>query len=320
MSYENQIERLVRERADMVEEKQQNALSATPTTDAERPDSAGSNGKLVKINHKLKRALQTIKEKMQRVAADRPDLFVNIGEETTERLDHLIDTVDNQTGQINLLQSALHDSEGRLQNVVQQLQASFDLYRQQFEADPTVALPSAAPAVVCKIEAEPSERTHEVRSKQASNDEPWKEWSTEPIHCTDERIQYRHMDVQCELLGERFAVGHDMSDPMEQRPASVTSRLFGVLRNMATSLTEEPWSNDWDDQSSPIHRLTDERLALQSNSPTESLIQAIANEIHRIVLENPHLFPQSTGDPLEDLNQLILIIRNFQKEINELQR
>ena len=57
--------------------------------------------KLTQVNSKLKRALQTLKEKIQRVAVDRSDLFANVGEETSERLDHLIATLESQATQID---------------------------------------------------------------------------------------------------------------------------------------------------------------------------------------------------------------------------
>ncbi len=74
------------------------------------------------MNNKLKRALQTIKDKLHRVATERPDLFANTGEETSERLDHLISTVEHQATQIDILQTERDQSEEQLRNEIQELQ------------------------------------------------------------------------------------------------------------------------------------------------------------------------------------------------------
>ncbi|UJR33572.1 hypothetical protein I4U23_021010 [Adineta vaga] len=325
MNYEKQIENLVREREILLEEKRKNTSSTPVTTDNDKQTGDHQNEKLVKLNNKLKRALQTIKEKIQRIALERPDLFINIGEETNERLDHLIHTVESQATQIGLLQTELHESEEHLQHVVQQLENSFELYRQQAENDRQITPQESvsSPTVIArKTQSEYSERTQEIHSKQTSNEEHWNDWSTESIHCADERVHFHDVEVQCELLLDRPPSVQDVSDASEHRPASVTSRLFGALRNIASSLSEEPSGNDWDDQNSIIQLSTDEHAVQQSAmSPTstDSLIHHIAHDLHQIVTENPHLFPQSTGDIAEDLNQLIIIIKSFQKEINDLQ-
>ena len=71
---------------------------------------------------KLKRVLQVFKEKINRLVTDRPDLFTNIGEETSERLDHLISTLEHQATQMELLQTERNEMEAQLQNEIQELQ------------------------------------------------------------------------------------------------------------------------------------------------------------------------------------------------------
>ncbi len=92
---------------------------------------------------------------------------------------------------------------------------------------------------------------------------------------------------------------------------------------MTSSLSEEPPTNDWDDQNSPLQLTLEEPLVQQTiSSPTSmnNSMEIITNKIQQIVSEYSNLFPNSTGDTLEDLNQLIPIIKNFQNEIKELQR
>ncbi len=101
-----------------MEEIHRNALPLVHTTD----DDKQTGDKLVKINTKLKGALQTIKNKLHRVATERPDLFANTGEETNERLDHLISTVENQAAQIDTLQTERNQIEEQLRNEIRELQ------------------------------------------------------------------------------------------------------------------------------------------------------------------------------------------------------
>jgi hypothetical protein len=118
IDYENQIENLTRERTNLLEELQKNASSSIQTTDNDKqPDD-----KLVKINNKLKRALQSLKDKIHRVVTERPELFVNIGEETSERLDHLISTVEHQATQMDILQAERNEAEEQLRNEINELQ------------------------------------------------------------------------------------------------------------------------------------------------------------------------------------------------------
>jgi predicted nucleic acid-binding Zn-ribbon protein len=120
--YESQIEKLNQERSHLLEEIRNNASSSVQPDESEKASGTEQHDKLVKINTKLKRALQTFKEKIHRLATGRPDLFANVGEETTERFDHLISTVEHQATQIDLLQSEHNDSEEQLRNEIQELQ------------------------------------------------------------------------------------------------------------------------------------------------------------------------------------------------------
>jgi len=121
--YENQIENLTRERAALLEEIQKNASLSVQTIDNERQIiDDQQQDKLAKMNTKLKRALQTLKEKINRIVTERPDLFTNIGEETNERLDHLISTVEHQATQIDALQAEHSEVEEQLRNEINELQ------------------------------------------------------------------------------------------------------------------------------------------------------------------------------------------------------
>jgi DNA repair exonuclease SbcCD ATPase subunit len=121
-NYENQIEQLIRENANLLDELQKKDSSPVQTIDNESQTDDQQHDKLAQMNNKLKRALQTLKEKIHRIVVERPDLFVNIGEETNERLDSLISTVEHQATQLDILQTERNQSEEQLRNEVQELQ------------------------------------------------------------------------------------------------------------------------------------------------------------------------------------------------------
>ena len=66
--------------------------------------------------------MQSLKDKIQRAATERPDLFDGVSEETSERLDHLISTLQNQATQLDVLQAERDQVEKQLQNEMKQFQ------------------------------------------------------------------------------------------------------------------------------------------------------------------------------------------------------
>jgi len=90
------------------------------TIDNETQTDDQQHDKLVQNNNKLKRALQTIKDKIHRIAGERPELFPQTSDDTIERLDQLISAVENQTKQIEILQN-ISSFEG-YQKQIDQLQ------------------------------------------------------------------------------------------------------------------------------------------------------------------------------------------------------
>ena len=121
-NYRSQYEHLLREHDNLLEEVQKKASSTVEPAVGEKQADDHQHDKLEKINNKLKRVLQTFKEKIHRLATERPELFVNVGEETTERFDHLISTVEHLATQAEMLQSEHNDTEEQLRNEIQELQ------------------------------------------------------------------------------------------------------------------------------------------------------------------------------------------------------
>jgi molecular chaperone DnaK (HSP70) len=92
------------------------------TTDNESQTDDRQHRKLVQANNKLKRVLETFKNKIHQVATERPDLFVNIGEETDERFDHLLSTIEDQAKQLDALQVQHDQAEEQLRSNIKELQ------------------------------------------------------------------------------------------------------------------------------------------------------------------------------------------------------
>jgi len=83
-------------------ENEKERLKSKDTIDNESQTDDRQYEKLVQVNNKFKRALQTFKEKIHRIVVQKPELFDGIAEETSERLDHLITLVENQITQAEL--------------------------------------------------------------------------------------------------------------------------------------------------------------------------------------------------------------------------
>ena len=80
------------------------------------------NEKLVQVNKKLKRALQTVKDQILGATRNQPDLFDGISEDTNERLTNLIATLGNRSTQIDALHAERHQIEEQLRNENKELQ------------------------------------------------------------------------------------------------------------------------------------------------------------------------------------------------------
>ena len=79
------------------------------TSDHETQTDELSQDKLSQVNNKLRRALQTIKEKVHQAAIEHPEIFTDTGDDTLERLNHLIAAVGNQATQIEALRAETHE-------------------------------------------------------------------------------------------------------------------------------------------------------------------------------------------------------------------
>ena len=90
---------------DMPSDEQIVSSEGTQTVDSETQTEEQTQDKLAQVNNKLKRALQNMKDRIHQAVIERPQLFPNISDDTVERLDQLISTLDNQATQIDVLEN-----------------------------------------------------------------------------------------------------------------------------------------------------------------------------------------------------------------------
>ncbi len=114
----------MQERTNLLEEMEEKNASVIETTDSESQTDDQQDEKLLQANKKFKRALHKVKNQIERIVTERPDLFDGVGEDSNERLDHLISIVENQTAQIDALEAERNQLEEQLQNEIKQLQRS----------------------------------------------------------------------------------------------------------------------------------------------------------------------------------------------------
>ncbi|CAF4696429.1 unnamed protein product, partial [Rotaria socialis] len=313
-NYKNQIENLSLERTNLLEDIQKNTASPVQPFENEKQNNDQQYEKLLKVNNKLKRVLQTFKDRIHRIATERSDLFTNVSEETSERLDHLIGIVENQAVQIETLQTERFE----LQREINELKNSFDVYRQEIDNDYRMKLSEftvSSTNAIQNIESEPIEQKGQV-----SNENQWNDWSVDAPIITDDEKKFRDVDIQCELLADNDP--STINKPTDHYESTASNQLLSLPKNEISSWSETA-TNDWEEQSSPIKFPSEEsRLVehmISSSSTDQNLLEILKTKLNEIITEYPELFPNINRDTFDALDQLNAIIRNCQNQIKELQ-
>jgi uncharacterized protein (UPF0335 family) len=312
-------------------------------------DAGADNGKMMKMTNKLKRVVQIFKEKIQRVASERPDLFVGVGEETNERLDHLISIVQQQADHIAELDMTHDQMEKRFQNEMEEWKrlesvladdsslsstisfcfSSLESCQEQLsECKRTrvddVASPSTMVAIKGELEMDDTIREDAHVRANMSNDNQWNDWYTQSPLIGNRQLDCCDSEIQCELLNDNDDVKETM--PMVKLSVQLTgvNRLDDELKNVASPWSEQETSaNDWDDQRSPLELPSDDSFVNQlsrSSFPMEHDLQHMQIKIQQIVSQYSEHFPHSTGNLIEDFDRLISMIDAFGEEIGALKR
>ena len=92
-------------------------VTSKQTADNETQTDEPVPDKSTQLTNKLKRALQTVKEKVHQAVVEQPEIFESVSDDTMERLDHLIQTFGDQATQIASLQNDRNHVQQRLDEV-----------------------------------------------------------------------------------------------------------------------------------------------------------------------------------------------------------
>ncbi|CAF3690411.1 unnamed protein product [Rotaria sordida] len=288
----------------------QDELNREKKIDNETQTDDRQREKLLQMNNKLKRALQVIKDKIHRIVNEKPDLFNGIGEETNERLDHLISIVENQTTQIDFIQTEHQQQIKELQNSLLTCQFELDNERQQHVLAAS-STEDISPSIIedYQIKIEQLEKTLiEKENEQILLHERLNEIELELRKILDDQnstlMKYELLVQERDLLIEQQTL-HSTESQRE-------------IEQLKKELLELKQSPDYQH----IETQTDDRQhekLLQINNKLKRIIQTFKEKIHRLVIEKPNLFDGISEETNERLDHLISIVENQTIQINLIQ-
>ncbi|CAM4785325.1 unnamed protein product [Rotaria magnacalcarata] len=124
---ENKIENFKKECAELIQSISIDKIDIETQTDDRQYE------KILQANNKLKRILQTFKEKIHHLADEKPSLFEGISEETNERFNHLISKVENQSTQIDAMQIERHQVDEKYKQQIKELERSLETCQNELQ-------------------------------------------------------------------------------------------------------------------------------------------------------------------------------------------
>ncbi|CAF4939413.1 unnamed protein product, partial [Rotaria sp. Silwood1] len=326
-----------------VEKQVQASSRVEQLIDNETQTDDQQHDKLVQVNNKLKRALQTIKEKIHHIVVEQPELFQNSTDDTLERLDHLISAVGQQTVQIKNLQIE-HDHK---QNEINELQSSFESYRYEIQnnlskEDQDKSLLQERlneielqlkktlddhSSTIAKFESLIQKRDvlleqqnlqsieHQREVEQLRNElTELKQTLNEEIKSLKETIQQ-----QSEKLTQFNETNLMLSSQLDtqKKEMELQTNELDSLTNRYTKLLESVAIEKTDNESQTDDR-QHEKL-IQVNNKLKRILQTFKEKIHRIVIEKPNLFDGISEETSERLDHLISIVENQTTQIDFIQ-
>ncbi|CAF4420626.1 unnamed protein product [Rotaria sp. Silwood2] len=263
------------------------------TIDNETQTDEQSQDKLVQINNKLKRALQTIKDKIHQAIIERPDLFPDTNDDTLERLDHLISTIKNQAIQIDTLQNEHEYMLNKLH---------------QAEIQPVIPMDRDSEQQHIYL----NEYENQIKSLKHERDillEQIKQLEKNLQSNTDTKsfnqIISNDDSTQTDFKQEEQRIEKTNIDENEE--SNITNRLVDFISNVTSSPSQikEIVHNETQ---------TDEQLqdkTLQINNKLKRALQTIKDRIHQIVIEQPDLFSHINDDTIERLDHNYFVDYEF---------
>ncbi|CAM2716368.1 unnamed protein product [Rotaria socialis] len=299
--YKNHIDNLMIERQTLLESIEKNSKPFIQFIDYEIQTDDDQHEELIQINSKLKDTIESINDKFQNIVATRPDLFEDISEETNERLDNLISTIENQARLLVKLQTERDENAEKSQSVMSDLKDSFGIYRQQIDDEYRVKLDEYIPS--------PSPITHEIETQTSdySNLEDTS-ISTEGIRFF-ETIESNDNEINTwfdatpviidkdEIEHQEF---HDIDIQYTWIPSALPEQLTNEIRSFESQLSAD--------------------CSTQTDVDTVKVeeIQQIKDKILEINFERSALLSTSNENILENLDKIKLFIECLQTDIKEI--
>ncbi|CAF1401674.1 unnamed protein product, partial [Adineta steineri] len=319
----------------LMEEIANSKSSHIDTADNESQTDELQEGKLAQVNKKLKRSLQGIKDKIHRVVNEKPDLFDGVSEDTTERLEHLISTVDNQAAYINVLQTERDQIHEQLQNssVVDDYQQQIHQLQQNLsEKDEQQSLLqehlNEVQADLEKVRDDHSSlmTKHEllVQHSQHEIEELRKEVAElkQSVKCehvetqTDEDINALHelIEEQSQQMKALNEINNEKKD-LEERLNERETHIQNLMEEITNSKSSHIDTADNESQTDELQ----EGKGAQMNKKLKRSLQVVKDKVDRLVSEKPDLFDGVGEETNERLDHLIATVENQAAYINILQ-
>ncbi|CAF1461374.1 unnamed protein product [Adineta steineri] len=346
--YQKQLKDLLKQNTNLTEELKKSTISSpVETTDNESQTDERQQEKLAQVNNKLKRALQGIKDKIHRVVNEKPDLFDGVSEDTSERLEHLISTVENQAAYINILQSERDQVQEQLTSPSAENSSSIvDDYQQQIhqlqqnllEKDEQQSLLKEN---LNKVEAELEQIRNDYSSivteykllvqqqTQESQNSQLEIQQLKESADLKQSVTHEHIETQTdedinalhELIEEQSQQMKALNEinnekkELEERLNERESQIKNLMEEIANSKSSHAETTDNECQTEELQ----EGKGAQMNKKLKRSLQGIKDKIHRVVNEKPDLFDGVSEDTTERLDHLISTIENQTAYINILQ-
>ncbi|CAF0830686.1 unnamed protein product [Adineta ricciae] len=339
-NYEKQLDELIEERQRLQEEIERSKSSVKEMKDTEVQIDDGQQEKLTQMNTKLKRALQGLKDKIHRLVSEKPDLFDGIGEDTNERLDHLITTIENQAAKINLLRTEHAETEVQLRNNMRDLKSSLEASQKELEYERQVKiqpLSSSAPAFdehnsdesitlptssanddylnqIDRLQQALAEKDQQQILLQQRLNELEQELDAlrrklgerdEDIKVIDD-LKERNMVLSCELESQMQIMNERKQ--IEDQLVEERARLFEEIQKRSSQPTETIESESQTDDSQ-----TDKTS--QTNTKLKRALQGLKEKLHQLALQKPAFFDGIDEETDARLNHLISTVGNQAAEI-----
>ncbi|CAF2649407.1 unnamed protein product [Rotaria sp. Silwood2] len=329
-----------------IEKQTQSSSRVDQLIDNETQTDDQQHDKLIQVNSKLKRALQTIKEKIHHVVIERPELFVDSADDTIERLDHLISVIEQQTVQMKILQTE-HDHK---QNEINDLQSSLESYRHKIQGNLSDKdqEKSLLEKRLNELELELKKTLNDHSSTMIKFESLAREHDVlvqqQKLQSIEHQQEIEELQDELIELKEIYIPSIDEIKSLKQTIEQQSENLIDLNeKNLILSSQLDTQKKEIEQQTNELDNLTKEYTKLlelisiekidnetqtddrqhekliQINNKLKRILQTFKEKIHRIVIEKPNLFDGISEETSERLDHLISIVENQTTQIDLIQ-